>query len=251
MRKLVRVGLAAAVGAHLAALAAVGDELDAVEKQIQAAWQKHKSVTARMSMVAELNMGEMVLEGRGEGTYALLRTGDKVLSRIEVHKTTLQRVGGTERGKTEQQMTTIIDGEFSYSLTTTKRGEEGKSQTDAVKNPIDPKMCGDPRQLLAQLHKEGDVKLLPADAVDGQPVFVIEAVSQGGAGTPSLGSRTDYSFQQASGFLVKLVTYDFGGQPMTTMTWTDLKFDADLNPDQFVFRPPVGVPVIDNTRKKP
>nr|HPM25555.1 hypothetical protein [Phycisphaerae bacterium] len=84
------------------------DDLEAVQRRIIEAWRKHKSLTANIVMSSRLQLGESVVDGMGTGTYEFLKQGDKLLSRLEIRSTLVQKQG-TEERKIEQAMTSISD----------------------------------------------------------------------------------------------------------------------------------------------
>ena len=232
--------------------AASADDLEAVEKKIITAWDKHKTITARMVTTVHLQMSTMVLDGRGEGTVEMMKKGEKLLTRMELKKTTTRSGSGQAETKSEQQVKTIIDGDFTYTVTITDVLDQEEPKQAAVKTFIEPKTSLNPKILLQYLHQNKSLKLLPEETVDGKAAFAIETTPKTQEGAQLLSvMKKIYYFQQDSGCLVKTVMYNPAGEPATVVTWTDLQFDVDLDPDRFVFRPPFKVPVLDYTRDKP
>jgi outer membrane lipoprotein-sorting protein len=58
-------------------------------------------------------------------------------------------------------------------------------------------------------------------------------------------------YSQEHGVPVKSVMYGPDGKPITTMTFSDYKFDVKIDPQRFVFKAPEGVQVIDQTAQQP
>lgn len=230
---------------------ASADELEAVEKKIITAWDRHKTITARMVTTVHLQMSTMVLDGRGEGTVEMMKKGGKLLMRMELKKTITRSGSGQAETKSEQQFKTIIDGNFTYTVTTTDVLDQEEPKQTAVKSFIEPKTSLSPKILLRYLHQKKSLRLLPEETVDGKTAFVIETTPKAEGAQHLSVMRKLYYFQQESGCLVKTVMYSPAGEPATVVSWTDLRFDVDLDPDRFVFRPPFGVPVLDYTRDKP
>lgn len=219
----------------------VADDLETIEKKITQAWQKHKSMTAKMKMVSRMAMGEMVTESEAEGTYELVREGKQVLFRMDLESKSVTKTGDQEI-KSAQQVTTICDGEYVYSLGDTM------GQKMATKMKPDPKGSNDPGEILKMLRKDHELKLLPAETIDGQKVHVIEAI-------PKKKDKQQYSkmlyYLREDGIPAKQVTYDTAGKPMTTFTYTDIKVDVKIDPRRFVFKAPEGVEVMDMTSQQP
>ncbi len=237
-RTIGRVALVVAV-AGCGALAALGDDLDSVEKRIVAAWKTHKSMTAKVTMASHMEMGEMIMDGSGSGTVEYMRRGDKLLVRLELNSV-MTRTMGEQETKMEQPMTTIIDGEAAYTLT------EMMGQKMAIKSDIDPQMSGDPEELFKKLRQDHTLKLLPEQTVNGAKVFEIEVNPKEGSSGQS--GRQVYSFDQKNGCMVKMASYNESGEePMMTMTMSEIKLDVHIDPQRFKFEAPEGVTVMDQT----
>jgi len=237
-RTIGRMALVVAV-VGCGALAAFGDDLDSAEKKIVAAWKKHKTMTAKITMVSHMEMGEMTMDGSGSGTGEDMRQGDKLLARLELNNVMTRKMGEQET-KMEQPMTTVIDGEAAYTLT------EMMGQKMAIKSDIDPQMSGDPEALFRNLHKDHDLKLMPEQTVNDAKVFVIEVNPKEGSSGQSF--RQVYSFDQKSGCMVKMEAYSGAGEkPAMTMTYSDIKLDVQIDPKRFKFELPEGVTLMDQT----
>ena len=248
MAKHVMLVLMAGMALSLTAQAAVGEELAAVEKKICASWEKHKSMTGKMTMEMQMEQGSMVMESKGEGTHEIMRKGEQVLSRTEMKNTMVQKMGEQEM-KMSQEVTIIVDGEFAYTLSV--QDMMGQQTKMAVKSDIDPQMSGDPKALFEQLAKDNELKLLPEETVDGKKVYVIAATPKERPAAPGAPSKTVFHFDQQDGYMVKMVTYTAEDKPLTTVSYSDVKLGVDLQPSRFVFEAPEGVQVIDQTGQKP
>ena len=212
------------------------DELPAVEKKIVEAWGKHKSVTAKVTAETRMDMGISVTSGKGTGTFELVRRDGKLYARTELASKFVRKIGDEEQ-KLDQSMLIIVDGEFGYTYS------EFAGQKTARKMQISPKMTGDPKALFEFLRKSHDVKLMPEQTIDDRKTYVIEASPKAGAVIPQ--RKTIYHFRQDIGLMVKVVAHDDAGKPMTTMTYSDIKLNLDINPARFVFKAPEGVQVLD------
>jgi len=245
-----RIGLSLSVGAMclLAPVAWAGDDLPAVEKKIHEAWEKHKSLTAKVALATHMESGEFVMDGKGSGSLEVVKKGGKVFSRMELKQDVTQKMGEQE-SKVAQQLTVVIDGDFAYTVSEMLPQKDGEAtgQKNAFKTKIEPDMTGEPKALFEQLHKENELKLLPDETTEGRKAYAIEATPKEKSGSP-IAKQLLY-FDQESGFLVKLVGQDAAGKPTTTMTYTDIKLNVDVNPDRF--KKPEGVDFIDQTGEKP
>jgi outer membrane lipoprotein-sorting protein len=241
MNSLIRPIAAAALVFGLCT-AVFAEDLESVEKQIAAAWAKHKSMTAKMTSESHFEMGDMKVESKAEGTLETAREGDKQFLRMEM-KTTMTRKSGDQESRMEQNTSIVADGEFAYTTT------DNAGQTIVMKTKIDPLMTGEPKGLLDQLRKEYELKLLPDDTVGGRKTWVIQATPQKEDVPPGMPSRFVLHFDQEHGVLIKHGSVTADGKPVSTTTYSDLKFDVKVDPERFKFKKPEGAQIIDRTGK--
>jgi outer membrane lipoprotein-sorting protein len=245
-----RMRMAGLAGALLGLVvsAAVADDLETVEKRICTAWAKHRSATATIAMQSEFTSDEHHMTSNGQGTYEFLRQGDKLLARTEMRSTMTQRVGEQEMSS-QQQVLVVVDGQWAhtYAETTVEfGGTQMPPQRMATKRNISGEASPDPRQMLADLHKDHSVTLLPEDAGAGQKLYVLEARPKHAVPGNPIAKMVHY-FDQDSGCMAKLVMLDERDKPIQTITYSDYKFDVDIKPERFVFVAPPGVQVVDQT----
>jgi outer membrane lipoprotein-sorting protein len=222
--------------------AVVADELEKVEKKLAEGWKKHKSMTAKFTMVTKMEQPGFAMESTSKGTQETMRKGEQLLFHTEMTTTTVQKVGDQE-SKSESKMTVVCDGTHTYTLS------EMMGQKTAVKSKVNPQSVGDPEATFEFLRKDYTLKLLPEETVEGRKTFVIEATPKQ---TQPMGpGKSVYFFLQDEGALVKMVASDQAGKPMTTMTYSDIKFDVKIDPQRFVFKAPEGVQVMDQTAVQP
>ncbi len=229
-----------------AAAALGGDDLETVEKKIAEAWNKHRSISAKVALVNRiLLMGEN-RESTGSGTYEFIKDGDRLRSRLELKSKMTHKVGEEER-VIEQQMTMVSDGETAQTL------YEAFGKKQVFKTKVEPYLTGEPKARLEQLRKVNDLKLLPEDTVDGRKVYVIEATPKlpPQQATPDKSMRQQIYFDQETGFLVKLVGLDAEGKPITTMTYSEIKIDVPIDPDRFRLKIPEDAEVVDEDTPLP
>lgn len=225
------------------ALAQAEDDLETVEQKIVDAWRQHKSLTAKMTVSSRIAIGETTIEGAGEGTYEFLKHGGKFLTRLELNSTTVQKMD-TEEHRLDEHMLAVSDGDVSHTLVAVAGGE-----ARVVKSKVSPQQMGDPRMLLAQLRRDGAVALLPEETLDGRKVYVLEVIPR--KTTPYSPAKQRVSFDQESGFVVRIVGLGEDDLPMTSMAYNDIKVDVPINLERFKFTAPEGVEVIDETAPEP
>jgi outer membrane lipoprotein-sorting protein len=242
MRKQVsRIAAGVLVLGILAPLALAEDLAD-VEKKISDAWEKHSSMSAKVSVVGNVKMEEGETKTTGQGTYEMLRKDGKDLIRTEMTTAIVSTIAGQEM-KTEQKSLTIVESDFAYSLA------EVMGQKMATKTAVTEQHASDPANVFRTLREQFTLKLLPSETVDGQETWVVEATPKdtsqaGGPGRIVIWFRHD-------GAIAKQVTYDAAGKPLMTVTYSDLKFDVKLDPERFVFKLPDGVQLMDMTQTQP
>lgn len=225
-----------------AAAAAAEDDLETVQRRIIEAWRKHKSLTANIVMSSRLQLGESVVDGMGTGTYEFLKQGDKLLSRLEIRSTLVQKQG-TEERKIEQSMTSISDGDIAHTIS-----EMGAEKT-VIKTKVEPRQSGDPQRVFEFLARDSGLRLMPEDTLDGRKLYVIEVTPRRTA--PLQPIKQLLSFDQESGFLMRIVGLGADDTPQASMTYKDVKIDAHIDPDHFKFQAPEGVEIIDETGATP
>lgn len=213
-----------------------------IERRIVSAWNQHRSLRAKVTMVQFDRSGPKEYQQRSEGTLEVLRTGDKTLARVDL-KTVSRLPGPASRPTLEEQSTTIVDGQYMYSLIVSSAGPR------AAKAAIDPTLCGDPQALLDLLRKDHDVNFVAESNVDGWLAFTFEAKLKEKPPQPGATVRTVCSFDQERGCLLRLIGFDEQGKPTGMMTYADIQCDLDINPDRFKFAAPPGVEVVDHTKQ--
>lgn len=227
------LGLAATTGL------ARGETTEEVEKKIVEAAGQLKSYTAQSKSVQDMDMGNgMTSKSEMTATIEWARKGDKSLYRSEMKGTMVQKVGDQEM-KNESNTMIVSDGDFLYSVA------ETMGQKMAMKLKADPLATGAPKEMLASLKQDSDVKVLPSAKVDGRDCFVLEATPKQAAG-PIV--KTTFYFCKQTGIAVKTVSADKSGKAVMTNTLSDIKVNTEIDPKRFVFEAPAGVTVQDLTK---
>jgi outer membrane lipoprotein-sorting protein len=236
------IGVAGAV-LGLGAVLASAEDLDAVQKKIVDAWSKQKSLTAKLTTATQVDLGGGTsMSGTGQGTYEFLKQGGKLLSRLEL-KTTIVQKQGAEENRMEQQMLMVSDGEIAHTLT------EAFGEQRAMKSRVPAGQTGEPKALIEQLRQQGEVKALPEGTVDGRKVYVLEVTPK--KVIPGAPAKQILFFDQESGFMIKIEGRGDNDLLLTSMTYGDIKLDQPIDPDHFKFKLPEGVEMIDDTASAP
>jgi outer membrane lipoprotein-sorting protein len=221
------------LGIMFVAVPASAETVEEVGKKIADASSKLKSFSAKTTMVTEMKQEGFSMSSKAEGTSEMLRKGEDFLSRSEI-KTIMETNAGGNVSKQESTVLTISDGAYTYSVSDTggmKTAQKVKMQKLDQKDPF--KVWKD----------SADLKLLPDATVDGRAVWVIEAAPKGPAAAAQ--GKTVLSFDKETGQMIKMIANSPDGKPMTTLTLSDLKVNADIPADRFVFKAPAGVEVQD------
>ncbi|MFN0135452.1 MAG: LolA family protein [Phycisphaerae bacterium] len=229
-----RMGWIASLGllAALAAPALADEKVDKIEKALIEAYGNVKSFTATMKIEAEMMGMKMTQDGNIES----MRDGDKSKARIEMK-------GSMDMGGQKMDMTssTISDGEFTYIVS------EQMGQKNAMKTKGEGRQSSDPKQIIAELKKQYDIKALDDQKVGDMDCHTLECTMKGEAGNPGSPTKQIMNFCKKTGMMIKLVGSDKEGKPMMTITMSDIKLDAKVDPARFVFKAPEGVQVMDMT----
>jgi len=223
---------------------APADEVESAEKRLAAAWNKHRSMTARIDVTRGIEGPGMEYRETGEGAVEMLKAEGKVLFRVEMKSKSMQKRGEQELA-VEQTATTISDGRYAYSLT------EMAGRKMAFKTEVDASMGGDPAVLLRDLRVEHELKVLPEETLGEAKVLVVEATPRYRSSMPGAASKTVCYFDEKNGCLLKMMVFGADDKPMATMTYADHKFDVPIDPKRFEFKPPEDVEVIDRTGGNP
>lgn len=217
---------------------AAADDLASAEKKLVEAWDKHTSISAKMTVVTHMEMGATVVDGKGDGMIEVLKKDGEKFVRIELNNKVTQKMGEKSLDIVQSQLT-VIDDRFTYVLS------DVGGRKSLTKSEADKRMTGSPKSSLDAFRKSHTLKLLPDETIDGAEVFVIEAVPGAKAGA---GGRTVLYFQKDTGVMARRVQYGRDNKPVTTVAYSDITIDADINSGRFLFKAPKGVRMVDKTR---
>jgi outer membrane lipoprotein-sorting protein len=219
-------------------VALAGDTLESVEKTIIGKWAALSSMSTKMTMVSEMDMGDTKISTKAESVVEYLKKDGKELHRQEM--TTETTFGAGQSMKSS--ITSVDDGEFLWGL------QEQMGNTMVTKQKSG-QMQGSPggEKMFADLRERNNLKLLPEEKVDGVDCHVIEGTPKKAA--PMRPTKELFYFGKKTGVLVKIVGMGENDKKMMTITFSDVKINPKLDPVRFVFKVPEGVQVTDMTEK--
>jgi outer membrane lipoprotein-sorting protein len=220
----------------------LGQSLEDVEKKIADAMAKHKTVQYESKFTQDTKTQDFEMTASGTSTVAYKKTGENgYLSRTEFKQKSKTKAKGQPERTDEMTSLMISDGKFSYALTTSGQ------QKQAFKNKIDPQNDVSPFDAAALFkiqHKASTLKLLPDETIDGHSCYVIETTPKSTEENPTYAKMVTH-YDKKTGLSLKSVCFDKAGKIVMSSETTDFKVDADIPADQFVFKAPAGVEVID------
>jgi outer membrane lipoprotein-sorting protein len=220
--------------------AAFAETVEESLDKLAAAELKIKSLSAKYKTMQDMEMGEgMKSKSDSEGTVAWTRKGDRKMIHTSMKSKGVQSFSGQET-KFEQSSTTIMDGQYSYTVT------EQDGQKSAMKMKVDGPVDDSPKAFFTDMKDDYELKLLPDETVDGAACCVVEATPKTPQDDP-IAKQTFY-FRRDSGLNVKMVGRDKANKVVFDHSVTDVQIDADIPADKFVFKAPEGVEVIDMTQ---
>jgi outer membrane lipoprotein-sorting protein len=208
----------------------LAESVDDVIKKLDDSLAKIKSFSLKLQM-------EQKAEGyrvETKGTMQFMRKDGKELSRTDTDSTSEIKAGDSDI-KTVMKSQQISDGQFAWSYIEYVEGPQ-KGVKQAFKNAYQGQMIS-----AKSLKDLGEVKLLPDEKVDGADCYVIETSMKQIPGT----KQVSY-FRKSDGIAAKAVTIS-NDKPIGTLNMTDIKPNADIPADRFVFKAPDGVQVQDMT----
>jgi outer membrane lipoprotein-sorting protein len=237
-----RMSYALAVGLMFSGMARGAETLEEVEKKIAAEADKLKTLSAKMITTSETESSGMSTKLKMEATSESAWRGEKVLLRVESKTTMIMKMGDEPEKKTESKSLSVADGEYMYVL----NDQEGEKT--AMKMKQDPKTNVKAKEGFELLRKEYDLKLLDDEKINGKAVYVIEAKPK--KPEPDTTTQIKFYYTKEGGLMVKSTTSSKSPQMKmsTTLELTDVKLNADIKPERFVFKAPEGVKVQDMSK---
>lgn len=221
----------------LSTCAAQAAGLEEIQQRILKAYQDVRSLSATLNVETRVGTGQLQREVATSGEFQFLRHDGQTRTRTDVQSTT-QWQG---QDVAAQTVLRIHDGACQYVLTTT--GDRSYAYKIESKGLQDH----DPRKIFLDLKRDYDVAVRPEESIGGRNTYVIEGRTKAGQSPPY--PRVRYYFDTRTGLMIKSIGYDKKNEPAQTATLTNLTINERIDPDRFVFRPPPGVEVVDETRR--
>lgn len=211
--------------------------IETVEAALVKKWNEYTSLSAELEVVTEIDNAEGRSRGMVTSKYEYLRAGGKTFIRQEGKSSRVEQQKGESIRKSDGAITLIADGEFLYNLSdiwgepTILKMNQGTTQ----------ETLGGPG-LFQTLHGEYDLKLLPGEVIDGQEVYVIEALSKVPTGEMN---HMIYYISKETSVALKMVNRSNNGTFQTTLKVKNVQINPVLHPDRFIFKPPPGIRIVD------
>lgn len=209
---------------------------------ILTAWDSFQTVSADIVIKLSSAAG---LPGhtKGKGQYDLEKRDGHSRIRFR-NKTVVMAEEGTVKGKyygATEALYWITDGEVLYH---SSRHVEFHRVTKSWYDPANILQIGGPAALDA-LRRDYELRMLPNEDLEGEPVFVIEATPRGGDWV-SL-----HYFDKARGLRRKWIEKDSAGETTFEVTLSKPQFDIPFGEDHFTFEVPEEAEFVDKTVDTP
>ncbi len=215
--------------------------LEEAEKQLQEAFAKLQSYTARLRETNDLPLsGGDYMKSETTGSVVWKRKGDLILYRMEIEGTTTQRHGGKET-KVTQTSTLVSDGELFYTL-----GEQ-LGQKLFIKQRRDSSIDGDLRSMMKQVEASSNVKRLADEKLDGDDCCVFEIIPRQQPEDADPIHRTVAWFRKDLGINVRVATFNKDGKETFSHRLLDIKLNEPIDAARFVLKPPPDAEIRDLT----
>lgn len=223
---------------------AMGETLEEVEKKLAEKMAGYKTLSFKQKTKSEMSAPDMRMQVESESLVKYARRPEKKwVSRTESKMRTVREVKDQPADKQDSKMLAICDGTHNHILS------EMPQVTTAMRQKVDPATAPDPfdlKALFALQGKDFDLKLLPDEKVEGVDCYVIESVpKKDREQLAATIARSVSYYDKKTAVAVKSVVYDGEGKITTTSVSTDIKADENIPEDQFAFKAPPGVTVVD------
>lgn len=214
--------------------AAGNKRVDEVEQAVVRMWAEHKSMVCRFTETRNLG-ADAGYNVRIEGIREIVRDGEQTKSRGEAVEYAVVSIDGKEQSKEIKRTLTVCSG--------THRIAHVAGQDTAKRFPADN--CDDPVKMFQWLRRIYEMVLEPEEKINDEVVYVL------GARAPGLPINEWLLYYSKDGVLVKQVKLGLKSRAAeTVLTYTDIKFDSEVDAGRFVFTPPEGVTIKDVERGK-
>lgn len=212
--------------------------LDAVQKDLAAKFDAHKSVTADMKVSTDVKLADGTTRTEVTCTLEFLRKDDKRMYRQEGRTTGLEMKTDGRSRKFDSTQLTVADGEKVYNY------------TDAFRTPSVHMMKQDDAydtlggtSFFAKLNRMYDLTLGEDDTVDGVPVFTMVGTNR--TQQTALDEKVVYKIGKKDGVVRSCEMLTNDGQSKILMTITNVVINPPVPPEHFVFKAPPDVTIVD------
>jgi outer membrane lipoprotein-sorting protein len=217
-------------------------DLSSALAQLEKRWQDLKSFRATYSTrMAGVRAAGSRLPIEATGQLDVLKD-KKVIKYRLTQEVSVLNPDGTTQSKTRK--ITLHDGLHTYVMTDLAGAKSilvMSPESEAGMMPVDA------QSLLDNLREIGDIKLLPREIHDGVAAYVFEGAPLLPNDAPEAtdAARMRLYVDEATGVPLRWVLLDTAGQPVAEGGYADIVLNPKLDPEQFVFEPPVGATIID------
>lgn len=231
-----------ALCASIVLLAAVGasgaDSMESVRGKLQQAAEKTTSFTCKQHTVISTDTSGGSIKGDEAGTFAYQRKDGKSMWRLEAKAHQVQTAAGSGDSVMDVDMLKFDDGERSWMVI--NNGGKVTAYRMRMRDNSEPTVAD--KEFFEKLLADNTLAVRPDETIDGKTCSIIEATPTMFAGKVGPGEAAAlYAVQQDSGVIVREVHNDMKAKPHTTMTRSDIKINATIDPSQFA--PPPGAEI--------
>lgn len=215
-------------------------EIQELQAELEKAWGNLESYSCDLTQVtAPPGVAEQRMTGTHEAE--IIADKDEMRTRTELSGTM------TEPMPMDMSLLAIFDGEYMYTVNRMESSILPQPMVQAMKSEPEGAMTGDFKLLFEEMAVDFDLDRLDDTEVDGRDSFAVRATRRVASPDAMFDNERELYFDKESGVLVKLKIIDAEENVISTMDWTNLELNEDIDDDRFVFEAPAGVDVQDMT----
>lgn len=215
--------------------AATQPALADVEQRIRAAFAGHRTVSAALEVDAELPTAAGTIRHQARGTYEFRRAGTAAQFRVETTTTMLLQ---SRDGQSAVRRKDVLVGDGAHVVSYSEQQDRrAAARAPQRADNVYALSTG----FLDGLKADHELTLLPAAEVDARPVYMVQARRRSAAASSAEGQT--YAFDQQTGVLLAIVQRGADGKPRHSVRFRDVRVDAEIPAERFVFAPPADVVV--------
>lgn len=209
--------------------------LEEVTRELQSAWQQHDSMQARLVTSYPAEEDEVT----DEGVVYFLREKGRPLTRWERTVVTKRKRAGDRQEEMTQKVLMVLDGRNSWMV------REMLGRHLVVKGEIERSFTTNPRDMIGELSKRYDMKVMGREDVRGRPTYVIEARPKE---SKNVSHRLLQYYDREHGFLLQEKSFSNYGELRQLTSYLDMQFDVAVDRERFEYTPPPNARVMDRTK---